>query len=115
MFVGINGVGKSTSLSKVAYFLSNQNFKVKIAACDTFRSGAVEQLEKHGHRLGIEVFSQGYAKNPSAVAGAALSDAKRTCLLSLSLFLSLSLSILSLNDVHAYIYIYSLQQVPIQM
>ena len=78
VFVGINGVGKSTSLSKVAYFLSNQNFKVKIAACDTFRSGAVEQLEKHGHRLGIEVFSQGYAKNPSSVAAAALSDAKRT-------------------------------------
>ena len=78
VFVGINGVGKSTSLSKVAYFLSNQNFKVKIAACDTFRSGAVEQLEKHGHRLGIEVFSQGYAKNPSSVAAAALSDARRT-------------------------------------
>jgi len=47
VFVGINGVGKSTSLAKVCYYLKQHNVDVGIAACDTFRSGAVEQLKSH--------------------------------------------------------------------
>lgn len=102
-FVGVNGVGKSTSLSKVCYYLLQKRLSVLIAACDTFRSGAVEQLQVHAHRLGVEVYSQGrrawrarvraaahslrdaarmcahagYAKDPAAVARAAISEAKR--------------------------------------
>lgn len=72
VFVGVNGVGKSTSLSKVCYYLRQKNLSVLIAACDTFRSGAVEQLRVHANRLGVQVFSQGYAKDPSAVAAAAM-------------------------------------------
>ena len=53
VFVGVNGVGKSTSLAKLAaYFLSKQ-LKVAIAACDTFRSGAVEQLRTHARCLKV--------------------------------------------------------------
>ena len=54
VFVGINGVGKSTSLSKVAYYLKEHNIDVMITACDTFRSGAVEQLRSHAKCLDVE-------------------------------------------------------------
>lgn len=50
VFIGVNGVGKSTSLSKVCYYLKSKGLKVMIAACDTFRSGAVEQLNQHSVR-----------------------------------------------------------------
>lgn len=76
VFVGINGVGKSTSLAKVGYFLKEHGLKVLIAACDTFRSGAVEQLKTHSRCLDAPLFDMGYAKDPSKVASAALSHAK---------------------------------------
>lgn len=56
--VGVNGVGKSTSLAKVAYWLLQHGLSVTLAACDTFRSGAVEQLRTHGCRLGVPVFDR---------------------------------------------------------
>ena len=56
--VGRNGVGKSTSLSKVCYYLQQKKLNVLIAACDTFRSGAVEQLKTHARRLKVEVFDE---------------------------------------------------------
>jgi signal recognition particle receptor subunit alpha len=59
VFVGVNGVGKSTSLSKVCSWLMQNEFRVLIAACDTFRSGAVEQLNVHAKRLGAPLFSRG--------------------------------------------------------
>ncbi|GAB9462668.1 hypothetical protein Gpo141_00000156 [Globisporangium polare] len=68
VFVGVNGVGKSTSLSKVAYYLKSKGVKVLIAACDTFRSGAVEQLNQHAKVLDVPLFQKGYAKDPAAVA-----------------------------------------------
>jgi len=52
VFVGVNGVGKSTNLSKVAYWLLQHKVSVMIAACDTFRAGAVEQLRTHCNALG---------------------------------------------------------------
>ncbi|KAH3679944.1 hypothetical protein WICMUC_000687 [Wickerhamomyces mucosus] len=67
--VGVNGVGKSTNLSKLAFWLLQNNFKVLIVACDTFRSGAVEQLRVHVNNLKnsadenkdkIELFEGGY-------------------------------------------------------
>jgi signal recognition particle receptor subunit alpha len=78
VFVGVNGVGKSTSLSKICYYLLARDLKVSIAACDTFRAGAVEQLKTHARRLGgVEVFEQGYNKDASAVAAEGIKQAKR--------------------------------------
>lgn len=75
-FVGVNGVGKSTSLAKVAYYLREHGCKVLLAACDTFRSGAVEQLGVHARCLDVPLFEKGYAKDPAAVAVAALEHAR---------------------------------------
>jgi len=53
VFLGVNGVGKSTNLAKVAYYLKNKGgLSVQMAACDTFRAGAVEQLRTHARCLG---------------------------------------------------------------
>jgi signal recognition particle receptor subunit alpha len=73
--VGINGVGKSTSLAKLAYFLKSNGCQPLLAACDTFRSGAVEQLSVHAKCLGLPIYSKGYAKDPSSVASAAIEQA----------------------------------------
>jgi signal recognition particle receptor subunit alpha len=78
VFVGVNGVGKSTNLAKVAYWLGENGAKVLIAACDTFRSGAVEQLRTHCTRLGVPLFERGYEKDPAAVAAEAVRVAART-------------------------------------
>ncbi|KAJ2777130.1 hypothetical protein H4R18_005304 [Coemansia javaensis] len=74
-FVGVNGVGKSTNLSKVCYWLLQNNRRVLIAACDTFRSGAVEQLRVHVRNLcalsenqNVEIFERGYGKDSAAIA-----------------------------------------------
>lgn len=77
VFVGVNGVGKSTNLSKVAYWLIQNHYKVMIAACDTFRSGAVEQLKTHCTRLGVSLYERGYEKDPAKVAFEATKAAQR--------------------------------------
>lgn len=77
VFVGVNGVGKSTSLSKIAYWLKQNGNKVLIAACDTFRSGAVEQLRVHTKCLDVELFEKGYGKAPGAIAQLAVQYAKK--------------------------------------
>jgi len=84
-FVGVNGVGKSTNLSKIAFKLLNNGNSVLIAACDTFRSGAVEQLRKHVLNLNewvelnakdkdvkIKLFERGYGKDAAEVAAHAV-------------------------------------------
>mmetsp|Transcript_3090 Transcript_3090/g.18988 ORF Transcript_3090/g.18988 Transcript_3090/m.18988 type:complete len:526 (-) Transcript_3090:7761-9338(-) len=76
VFVGVNGVGKSTNLAKIAYWLLQHKQKVMIAACDTFRSGAVEQLRIHSSRLQIPLFERGYEKDPAVVAADAVKQAK---------------------------------------
>ena len=78
VFVGINGVGKSTSLAKVCYYLKAHGVKCLISACDTFRSGAVEQLRQHARVLDVPLFEKGYLKDPAGVAQAALAEAKAT-------------------------------------
>ncbi|KAA1136597.1 hypothetical protein PGTUg99_036201 [Puccinia graminis f. sp. tritici] len=95
-FVGVNGVGKSTNLSKVAFWLLQNRLRVLIAACDTFRSGAVEQLRTHVRNLGkldgaiehqspnpnqeerkmIELFEKGYGKDAAGIAKEAIQYAK---------------------------------------
>ncbi|KAL9599640.1 MAG: hypothetical protein Q9219_003724 [cf. Caloplaca sp. 3 TL-2023] len=76
--VGVNGVGKSTSLSKLAFFLLQNDLRVLIAACDTFRSGAVEQLRVHARNLrelceregrgSVELYEKGYGKDAAHIA-----------------------------------------------
>lgn len=77
-YCGVNGVGKSTSLAKTCYLLIENGFKVLIAACDTFRAGAVEQLRTHVKCLGkgVELFDRGYGKDAAAVANDAIRRAK---------------------------------------
>lgn len=76
-FVGVNGVGKSTSLSKVAYLFKSHNFRVLIAACDTYRTGAVEQLGVHSKRLDIDLYEKGGGRrDPVPVAKQAKAYAK---------------------------------------
>ena len=70
-------MGKSTNLSKVAYWLLQHDVKVMIAACDTFRAGAVEQLRTHCARLGVPLFERGYEKDPANVASEAIKAAQR--------------------------------------
>jgi signal recognition particle receptor subunit alpha len=77
-FCGVNGVGKSTSLAKICFYLINNGNRVMIAACDTFRAGAVEQLRTHVRCLGdnVELFDRGYGKDAAAVAKDAVRRAK---------------------------------------
>ncbi|KAF5469476.1 hypothetical protein F2P56_013545 [Juglans regia] len=75
VFVGVNGVGKSTNLAKVAYWLLQHQVGVMMAACDTFRSGAVEQLRTHARRLQVPIFEKGYEKDPAIVAKEAIQEA----------------------------------------
>lgn len=72
VMVGINGVGKSTSLAKIAFYLKTNGCNPLLAACDTFRSGAVEQLNVHAKCLDVPLYHKGYAKDPAAVAKAAI-------------------------------------------
>lgn len=77
VFCGINGVGKSTSLAKVGYYLKTRGkLSIMIAACDTFRSGAIEQLRVHSNTLEVPLFEQGYGKEPGFVAREAIKVAK---------------------------------------
>lgn len=76
VFVGVNGVGKSTTLAKVCAWLLKQQHRAMIAACDTFRSGAVEQLKVHGKALGgVPIFESGYGKDPANIAQQAIAKA----------------------------------------
>jgi signal recognition particle receptor subunit alpha len=77
LFVGVNGVGKSTSLSKVAHWIQKNKLSTMIAACDTFRAGAVEQLRTHCQRLGIPLYERGYEKDPAVIAFEAVKQANR--------------------------------------
>jgi len=77
-FVGVNGVGKSTNLAKVCSYLQQNGLTVMLAACDTFRSGAVEQLKTHARRLKVEVYEKGYRSDPTGIAADALKHAKAT-------------------------------------
>lgn len=77
MFVGINGVGKTTVIGKIAKKLKEEGKKVLIAACDTFRAGAVEQLELWCDKVGVEIVkAEKTGMDPSSVAYRALEKAK---------------------------------------
>ena len=77
VFIGVNGVGKSTNLAKVGYMLMNNGLKILIAACDNFRSGAIEQLKTHTTALGCNLFEKGYKDDPAYIAKEAIEEAKK--------------------------------------
>ncbi len=68
LVTGVNGSGKTTTIAKLAHRLRNEGHGVMLAACDTFRAAAVEQLEHWGERIGAPVMSQGAGADPAAVA-----------------------------------------------
>jgi len=76
MFVGVNGTGKTTTIAKVAHLLQRNGFTVVLAAADTFRAGAIEQLEVHGNRLGAKVIKHQAGSDPAAVAFDAIEHAR---------------------------------------
>lgn len=76
VFIGVNGVGKSTNLAKIAYLFRQNGFSVQLAACDNFRSGAVEQLKTHGRCLGLPVYDRGYKDDAANIARDAIMDAQ---------------------------------------
>ncbi len=76
LFVGVNGVGKTTTIGKLAHKYKSEGKKVLMAAGDTFRAGAIEQLEVWGDRVGVDVIKQGAGSDPAAVMYDAVQAAK---------------------------------------
>ena len=76
MFVGINGTGKTTAIAKIANRVQKDGMTVVMAACDTFRAGAIEQLTIHADKLGCKIVKQGHDADPSAVAYDAIEHAR---------------------------------------
>lgn len=80
LMVGVNGVGKTTSIGKLAYLLKQQGHKVILGAGDTFRAAAAEQLKVWGDRVGVDVISHQEGADPAAVVFDAIAAAKsRKC------------------------------------
>jgi fused signal recognition particle receptor len=77
VFLGINGTGKTTTVAKVANLLKKSGFSIVIAAADTHRAGAIEQITSHAEKLSIKVISQRYGADPSAVSRDALEYASK--------------------------------------
>jgi len=81
-FCGVNGVGKSTNLAKICFWLIENKLSVLIAACDTFRAGAVEQLRTHTKRLNsihpamVNLYEKGYGKDAAGIAMEAINYAR---------------------------------------
>ncbi|MDF9762433.1 MULTISPECIES: signal recognition particle-docking protein FtsY [Peribacillus] len=76
LFVGVNGVGKTTTIGKLAHKFKAEGKSVVLAAGDTFRAGAIEQLEVWGERVGVSVIKQGEGSDPAAVMFDAIQAAK---------------------------------------
>ncbi|ODJ60250.1 signal recognition particle-docking protein FtsY [Brochothrix thermosphacta] len=76
LFVGVNGVGKTTTIGKLAHKLKAEGKSVMLAAGDTFRAGAIEQLEVWGERVGVPVVKQKEGSDPASVIYDALQAAK---------------------------------------
>ncbi|MFP3951210.1 MAG: signal recognition particle-docking protein FtsY [Candidatus Bathyarchaeia archaeon] len=68
MFIGINGTGKTTTIAKMAHMLKGEGYSVVLASGDTYRAGAIEQLEEHAKRLDVRVIKHRYGSDAAAVA-----------------------------------------------
>ncbi len=75
LFIGPNGAGKTTTIAKIAAMLKQQGISCVLAASDTFRAAAIEQIETHAQRLGIEVIKGKYGADPASVAFDAIAHA----------------------------------------
>jgi len=67
LFFGFNGSGKTTSIAKIARWLIDRNYTVALAAADTWRKAAIEQLEEHGKKLGVTTIKHKYGADPAAI------------------------------------------------
>ncbi|MBM4249849.1 MAG: signal recognition particle-docking protein FtsY [Euryarchaeota archaeon] len=76
MFVGINGTGKTTTIAKIGHMLMKQGYSIVIAAGDTFRAGAIQQLEKHADQLGVKLIRHEAGSDPASVAYDAIEHAR---------------------------------------
>lgn len=76
MIVGVNGVGKTTTIGKMAYYLKKKDYKVMLAAGDTFRAAAIDQLEVWGKRCNVDVIKHKEGADPAAVIFDAIQAAK---------------------------------------
>jgi fused signal recognition particle receptor len=76
MFVGINGTGKTTTIAKIATFFINQGYTPVIAASDTFRAGAIEQIGHHAEKIGVKLIKHKKGADPAAVAYDAVEHAR---------------------------------------
>jgi fused signal recognition particle receptor len=76
LFLGINGTGKTTTIGKLAYYLKNHGKKVVLAASDTFRAGAIEQLNILANDVGVEIIKHDFKSDPASVAFDAIEHAK---------------------------------------
>ncbi len=74
--VGVNGTGKTTTSAKLAHFVKTQNKTALLAACDTFRAAAIEQLKLWGQKLKVDVIAGAYGADPAAVAHDAVTAAQ---------------------------------------
>jgi len=77
LFCGINGTGKTTSISKIANLLKQKKISSVLAAGDTFRAASIEQLKKHGENLNIKVIAHQYGSDPASVGFDAIKYAKK--------------------------------------
>src|SRR4029079_8931674 len=73
--VGVNGTGKTTTSAKLAHYTQGQGQTAVLAACDTFRAAAIEQVKLWGQRLNVPVIAGAYGADPSAVAHDAVTAA----------------------------------------
>ena len=76
VMVGVNGVGKTTTAAKLAHWFTQQDLKVMLGACDTYRAAAIEQLQVWGERLSLPVIAQQRGADAAAVAHDALNSAQ---------------------------------------
>jgi fused signal recognition particle receptor len=77
LFAGINGSGKTTTIAKIADYLQKNKFSVCLAAADTFRAAAIQQLEEHANKLNAPIIKKDYGADPAAVGFDAITYAKK--------------------------------------
>ena len=77
LFCGINGTGKTTSIAKIADAMKKQNISCVLAAADTFRAASIEQIKKHGEKIGVPVIAHGYESDPASVGFDAIKYAEK--------------------------------------